>query len=337
MKRILTVILFLLWLVLRADAALTLITTISVGSGPQGIAINPTTGLAYVANQGTTTVSVINLSTDAVTATIPGLSGPRSIAINSSTNTVYVTNYNGGTVSVINGATNTVTTTITVGSNPVGLALDVADSKLFVANYSSSSVSVINTSTNAVSATVSVFSNPYEVVFNAELGVVYVSQANGGNCSVDVINAATNAVSTTIAISRAYLEGLAYNSATNRLYVSATYDGYLVVINTITNTIVASVSVTSSGNNGQNLQPTTNSSANLTYTPNRSAGTVSVIDGLRNALLSTTSRSGSPFYALYYAANDRLYVTLNSSAAVAVYSAGTPTYTSQDNGVFETH
>jgi YVTN family beta-propeller protein len=337
MKKIFALMILALMLASRSEAALTLITTIAVGSDPQGIAINPTTGLMYVANEGGTTVSVIDISTDAVTATITGFSGPRSIVIDTSANILYVTNYTGAKVSVVDGATNTITTTVTVGTNPVGLAFDASDAKLFVANYGSSSVSVINTSTNTLSATISTFADPYEVLFNESLGVVYVSQASSSASHVDVIDASTNAVSTTITTSYGFLEGMSFNSATDRLYVSATLAGYLVVINTSSNAIVTSFSVTTASNNGQNIGSAVNGPANLVYTCNRTALTISTVDGLRNTLLSTLSRAGAPFLAVYYPTNDRLYVTLSTGNAVAVYSAGTPTYASQDNGVFETY
>jgi YVTN family beta-propeller protein len=336
MKKIFALMILALMLASRSEAALTLITTIAVGSGPQGIAINPTTGLMYVANEGGTTVSVIDISTDAVTATITGFSGPRSIVIDTSTNTLYVTNYTGAKVSVVDGATNTITTTVTVGTNPVGLAFDASDAKLFVANYGSSSVSVINTSTNTLSATISTFADPYEVLFNESLGVVYVSQASSSASHVDVIDASTNAVSTTITTTYAYLEGLSFNSTTDRLYVSATLAGYLIVINTLTNSIVTAISVATSGN-PRNIGSAINGQSNLIYTANGAALTISTVDGLRNTVLSSTSRAGEPFLAVYYPTNDRLYVTLNTGNAVAVYSVGTPTYASQDNGVFETY
>ena len=45
--------------------------TITVGPGPFGVAEDPSTHTAYVANTGSNTVSVINEATNTVTATIP--------------------------------------------------------------------------------------------------------------------------------------------------------------------------------------------------------------------------------------------------------------------------
>ena len=68
------------------------------------------------ATDGSSSVYVINASTNTVTNTITVGSGPYGIAVNKTTNTIYVNNCNANTVSVINGATNTVTATIPVGS-----------------------------------------------------------------------------------------------------------------------------------------------------------------------------------------------------------------------------
>ena len=54
----------------------TVSTTVTVGSSPYGVAINPAGTYAYVANHGSNTVSVINTSTNTVSATVTVGSGP---------------------------------------------------------------------------------------------------------------------------------------------------------------------------------------------------------------------------------------------------------------------
>ena len=121
--------------------------TISVGSSPFGVAVNPSTNTVYLTNVNDNTVSVINGSTNTVTATVSVGSGPTGVSVNSSTNTVYVANQGGNTVSVINGSTNTVTSTISVGSHPFGVAVNPSTNTVYVANQTDNSVSVINGAT----------------------------------------------------------------------------------------------------------------------------------------------------------------------------------------------
>jgi YVTN family beta-propeller protein len=65
------------------------------------VAVDPTPGTVYVANNGAATVSVINAATRAVTATIPVGSQPDEVAVDPATRTAYVADYVAGTVSVI--------------------------------------------------------------------------------------------------------------------------------------------------------------------------------------------------------------------------------------------
>jgi YVTN family beta-propeller protein len=75
---------------------------VAVGDEPRGLAVNPMTGRAYVANHRSGTVSVID--GDAVVATVPVGPYPRSVAVNPLTGLVYVVNAGDGTLSVIEDA-----------------------------------------------------------------------------------------------------------------------------------------------------------------------------------------------------------------------------------------
>ena len=79
-------------------------------------------------NQGTGNVSVINTSTNTVSATIAVGSSPNFAAFSFDGTQAYVTDGNSNDVSVINVATSTVIATITVGSTPYGIALFVPTS-----------------------------------------------------------------------------------------------------------------------------------------------------------------------------------------------------------------
>src|SRR6266404_2960716 len=73
---------------------------------PLGFAQN-----AYITNNASATVSVIDTATNTVTATIHVGSNPLGVAVSPDGSKVYVTNNNDGSVSVIDTATNAVTAT----------------------------------------------------------------------------------------------------------------------------------------------------------------------------------------------------------------------------------
>jgi YVTN family beta-propeller protein len=57
------------------------VATVPVGLNPAKVAITPNGSTAYVANAGSSSVSVINTATHAVTATVPVGLNPVGIAI----------------------------------------------------------------------------------------------------------------------------------------------------------------------------------------------------------------------------------------------------------------
>src|SRR3972149_5843437 len=87
---------------------------------------------AYITNNGSSSVSVINVATNTVSATITVGNEPWGVAVSPDGSKVYVANYSGNTVSVINTATNTVTATIAISSGPVGISVSPDGSKVYV-------------------------------------------------------------------------------------------------------------------------------------------------------------------------------------------------------------
>jgi DNA-binding beta-propeller fold protein YncE len=111
---------------------------IPVGTGPKGIAIWQQKGLAVVANNGTTTASIIDLTKKPPAPIVPDVtnlgSSPTGVAINDATGAAIVANTGSNTVSMINLAllfpsTGTAPTTlspISIGGiqQPVAVAID---------------------------------------------------------------------------------------------------------------------------------------------------------------------------------------------------------------------
>src|SRR6202162_634902 len=78
------------------------------------------TPFAYVTNNGSNNVSVLDTTSNIVTA--PGAVGPNptGVAVHPAGTRVYVANQAGNTVSVLDTASNTVTATVAVGAFPTG-------------------------------------------------------------------------------------------------------------------------------------------------------------------------------------------------------------------------
>src|SRR5436309_1551662 len=116
--------------------------------------------LAYVANFGSNSVSVIATSTNAVVATVAVGGSPEGLDITPKGDFAYVT-AGLDNVAVIETSTNTVAATVAVGGR--GVAITPKGDFAYVTNPVSHNVSVIEISTNTVVATVAVGSEPVGV------------------------------------------------------------------------------------------------------------------------------------------------------------------------------
>lgn len=115
---------------------------------------------AYIANQFSHDVSVIDTSTHTVIDTVAVGSSPYGVAVNPAGTRVYVTNLNSPSVSVIDTATHTVMATVAVGAAPMGVVINPAGTRAYVTNMASNNVLVIDTTTHTVTATVAVGAGP---------------------------------------------------------------------------------------------------------------------------------------------------------------------------------
>jgi YVTN family beta-propeller protein len=150
---------------------------------------------AYVANAFDGTVSVLDVRTAAIVATVPVGCDPRDLAALPDGSRVYVANTCADdpdmltdTVSVIDAATRAVVDTIDVGTAPLSLAVRPDGSRLYVANIGQKtfldvpvpgSISVIDTAANTVVATLPLAFPPRDVAVAPDGSVLYVSGPDG--------------------------------------------------------------------------------------------------------------------------------------------------------------
>jgi YVTN family beta-propeller protein len=232
--------------------------TVTVGNGPNALAVDQSTDTIYVANINDNTVSVINGGTCNATITsgcgqdppvIKVGSRPDGVAVDQATDTVYVTNGGDNTVSVINGATCNATITsgcgqspptIAVGNGPFGAAVDEITNTLYVANSGGSTVSVINTATcNATVTsgcgqappTMATEGLPFGVALDQASDTIYVDSIVGS--STDVFNGATCNAKITSGCGQSpvsvpmggWPSNVTVNPATSTVYVPDNVDG----------------------------------------------------------------------------------------------------------------
>jgi len=297
------------------------------GTSPYGITYNPVNNNMYVANQGSSTVSVISGSNDSVI-----LSGilvgkePSWVVHTPLGNKLYVTNQGSSDVYVIDGATNKVIKNIPVGNEPLGIVYNPFNNNVYVANNDGGTVSVINTSTDTVIKTIklsSVFSwpstlNPFFLDYVPYNTAIYT----GGFQQVSAINTVTDAAVKDslfpFSIQNSTALGLAYNSNNNRIYITTlpptSGPGMVFRINPDTNDFEGTaISV--------GLYPIDiahNPTNNNMYVSNAGSDTVSVINSTTNSVIATIPTGLTPVGIAYNANNGHIYVNNAGSNSTTV-------------------
>jgi len=117
------------------------------------IGANPATaspGRAYVSNNGSDTVTVVDTATNTVIAVIPVGDRPRGLAVTADGARVFVANEGDNNVSVISTASNTVVATVPVGRAPRSVAIAPAGWGAWVSTLGG--LWVIDTATYAIRA-----------------------------------------------------------------------------------------------------------------------------------------------------------------------------------------
>jgi len=183
---------------------------------PYTITINPAGTYAYVTNSYTTTITVIKIATNEVSAVIEHFDGPSGMVITSDSSTGYVNNYGAGgtsgtisTVNVVNLSTNLISDVITVGLAPAGLAITSDDAFVYVINYvdgdnETGTISVIQTSDKTVEVSaVTGLSGPFAIAITPDDSFAYVTNFGSNNftpigTTVSVVDLTTKAITATV-------------------------------------------------------------------------------------------------------------------------------------------
>jgi len=257
--------------------------SLPAGSAPSGVAITPDRKFAYVTNSGLNTVSVIDIETNTVVASVLVGTTPNTIAITPDGQFAYVTNRDSNDVSVIDTASNTVTVlSIPVGSIPGAIAITPNGQFAYVVNMASSDVSVIDTATNTVTvASIPVEFAPSAIAINPNEQFAYVVNKNSN--TISVIDLSTNTVEpSTIAIG-SDSSTIAITPNGQFAYVTNSSLNSVNVVDLTTNMMVgAPIPV---GWNPQGIAITPD--GNLVYVVNQNSSTISVIDTTTNTVVSS--------------------------------------------------
>lgn len=271
---------------------------------------------AYITNFADNSVSVLDVATKTVTATVYGFNGPWGVAVKQDGTRVYISNYNGGTVSVINTETDSKITDISIGGlYPKGMAISPDGLKLYV--ISQNYLKIINTSTNTVASTVNLGISPSAITASPDGLKLYLTSGTGNN--VSVFETASNNITAIINVGM-QPSAITISPDGSRVYVANYGDSTLSVIDTATNNVIGSPAV--------DIQPngiTVSPNGALVYVTDAYFGNVSVIETTNNTVTSNIPVGQSPS-GIGFSPDGLWVLAVNSSSgSVSVINAANNT------------
>jgi len=275
--------------------------------------------VAYVTNFRGNTVSVIDTSTNTVTATIAVGNGPDGVVFSPDDSRVYITNLAGSSISVIDTVSQTVVATIPLGAlllpGPVAITPD--GKTLYLTDSSNGDVEVVSTVTNTLIATVP--GGGFGGIAITPNGAFVYAQSFG---LTSAIGTANNSIVATIP-----------TAAGNSLQTAITPDGAFVyapesasdlvaVIATATNAVVANVPTGSmTSPTGVAITP----DGAFAYVALSNSGAVSVIQTSNNTVAATIPVGAGPSELAITPDGSFVYVTNGADNTVSVISTATNT------------
>lgn len=202
---------------------------------------------AYIANNDSSDVSILDTVTNTVVDTIPLAPGrARGAVLSPDGGKLYVTLQVTDTVAVVNTLTNAVITSIPIGPFPVGfpddLALNAAGTRLYV-TAGCCNVVAIDTTTNTVAATIPTLAPGSPelkgIAINDAGTRVYVTEKFSQ--TLFVIDATTDTLLTSVP--NAGNGGVIVDSVANLVYATQAGTGTVEVTDALTNTVVDSIPI----------------------------------------------------------------------------------------------
>lgn len=229
---------------------------ITVGMHPAHVITDLAGTRAFVTNAEDDTLSVVDLASRRVTATIAAGDYPHGQRMSPDGREIMVANVQGGTVSVIDTETLKEVASIPVGKTPVQVGFTPDGKLLYASLRDANEVAVVDVATRKLVTTVAVGRNPIQVFATPDGRFVYVAnqgtEADPDN-TVSVIEVATNKVVETIVTGRG-AHGVVVSRDGATVFVSNIQDATVSAIDVATQAVIATIPV-GKGPNGITYLP----------------------------------------------------------------------------------
>ncbi|MCB9344557.1 MAG: T9SS type A sorting domain-containing protein [Lewinellaceae bacterium] len=287
---------------------------------------------AYISNASGFSVNKVDLGTNTIvgTATLPN-SSSLFVAITPDGSTVYTTNDFGDDVSIVDAATMNYLGNISGIGTCDGMAITPDGAYGYVSQISSSFFSpskiyVVDLATNSIVTSISIPGSgqiPRPGTITPDGAYLYVPV--GGSNKVFVISTATNTIVTNIAIGANPDGPLAVSPDGDYVYVVV--DDVVKVIETSSNTIVGSISISNTARAAA-ISP----DGAYLYVPHLNHDYVTIISTATNAVVNTVNVGDRPTAVAFSSDGSKAYVTNYTSSDMSVIETASQTVVATIDG-----
>jgi len=265
---------------------------------------------AYVSNEGSGTVSVIDTESDAVVGAIQTGGKPRGAAAGAD-GRLYVSDQPGNRLVVIDLKERRLAGSMALGVSPEGVGRSADGRWIAAASEQSNSVTFVDTQVQREVFIVKVKGeNPEHAVFSPDGRFVYVSAEDGD--TIEVIDFARRAQVAQVKVG-ARPRGIGFLPDGSRAYVAAENADTVFAIDARTHKVLATIPA-GKRSNGIAVHP----NGTRVYVSNGGEGSVSVIDTAKNAIVATIPVGQRPWNMALTPDGGKLYVANGRSGTVSV-------------------
>ena len=307
------------------------IVRMTVGSFPSAYAFDPARNLLYVSCAASGTISVINVTSNELIATISLGAGtlPGGIAVDPATGNVYVGEDGTGLLVELPTAASSAANapcqptpvpygtqilgSVCVGGWPQAIIYDPANGLIYSAQQNSQHVSVVDPTTLQVVATIPTNNYARGLALDPNNGRLFVSDGLGQGDDVRVVNTTTNTVIGSFNLTGyTYLTGAQFDSTTGQLFFLANNNDDLLSVDPTTYALIQVIPFPPNPGGGSGPIAAVDPQTHVMYFPARGDYAVDLIGELNGTTFGTFSNGWSygPTNTFLDPSNHLLYVEL---------------------------
>jgi PQQ-dependent catabolism-associated beta-propeller protein len=289
--------------------------------------------LAYVTNEDSQNLTVIDTRTNSVVATIPVGTRPRGVKVSPDGRTVYValsgspkcppsmpdeeceklkSDKSKDGIAEVDVAARRVRRVLPGGSDPEQFDITGDGKRLYIANEDAGTASVVDVEKGTIDTTVTVGAEPEGVRISPDGRIVYVTAES--DTSIRVLDASSGAVKARIKVGRRPRD-VAFSPDGKHAYATAEVGGTVSVIDVPSNRVIATITLPKDAKPmGVRVSP----DGRRVYVATGRGGTVEVIDPATNKVIGSVKVGQRPWGIALTRDGKRLYTANGPSNDVTV-------------------